>query len=170
MAQQMERSTLLKASWMLYAAFLIIAGVLTAINLVRPLDFFVGDYYEAYVGEPWSTFAAAQPKQAALYEMFTQSAAGAMLSAILLGLFITLSAYREGRRWAWIALLVGLIAANTTDTAICLMFRDVVGVLFWASWLCVGLVILLLPVKEMLGLERRPAMPHPSGALGQAQP
>ena len=164
----MERSRLLGVSWVSYTVFLIAAGLLTAINLVRPLDFFVGDFYEAYVGEPWSAFAAAQPKQAALYEVFNQGAAGATLSAILLGLFITLGAYRRGQRWAWIALLVGLVAASATDTLHCLMARDVVGVLFWASWLCVGLVILLLPAKEMLHLKATSAAPTPAGTLGRA--
>jgi len=166
----MEESRLLKASWVLYAVFLVVAAAVTVLNIVRPFDFFVGDYYEVYVGESWSAFAAQQPRQAALYENFSRGASASMLSAIVLGLFITLRAYRRGEPWAWVALTAGLIVANGPQVVLSLATADAMGVLFWAAWLCVGLIILLLPVKDMLGQKAATTIPHPADALSHAQP
>lgn len=163
----MEHTKLLKASWVLYTAFLVVAMVPTAINIVRPLDFFVAGSYEAWIGESWRTFAVEQPKQAALYEDFCRFGAIGWLSTIVLALFITLGAYRRAERWAWIALIVGLVASDATAAIICLKIGDMMGVLFWTSWLCAGLVILLLPAREMLSQKAFVAKSNPVGALGQ---
>jgi len=165
----MEQSRLLKTSWVLYTIFLVGALVLSAANIARPMRFYVGDVYEAYVGESWDTLVAQEPKKANLYENFSRYGAAWVSSATLLALFITLAAYRHGQRWAWIALLAGLLAGQVVSLSLSSRIGGLAGTPHDVSWLCVGLVILLLPVKEMLGVKTSPAKPRPAGALGEAK-
>ena len=166
----MGQSKLLKVSWVLYTVFLFVAMIPAVINIVHPLRFFVADSYESTVGESWSRFVTEQPKQAALYENFCRVAAAGGLSIVVLALFITLGAYRRGEKWAWIALLSGILSANAIPAIVCLTSGDMVGALFWVFWLCVGLVILLLPAKEMLGHKTSAAIRRLAGDSDQGQP
>jgi hypothetical protein len=144
----MEQSKALSISWKVYAVFLIVGIVITTINIVNPMDIYVNEPFEIYTEDSWSTFAAEQPKQAGLYEHFNRSAAGGAFSTVLLGLFITLTAYRKGEKWAWIALVAGLVAFNAIQMVVSYMMTG--GVLHNVLWMCPGLVILLLPMKDFL--------------------
>ena len=146
----MEQSKALSISWKVYAVFLIVGIVVTTINIVNPMDFYVKAPFETYTGESWDTLVTEQPKQAVLYEMFCRGVASGVLSSILLGLFITLNAYRKGEKWAWLALLAGLVSYNAIQMVMSFTIDGARGALHDVIWLCAGLVILLLPVKEFL--------------------
>jgi len=153
----MEQSKSLGISWKVYAVFLLVGMVPTTINIIRPLDRYVKVPFEAYTGESWSTFAAEQPKNAALYEIFNRHAAAGVFSAIVLGLFITLTAYRKGEKWAWIALVAGLVAYNAIAIVVSYMTNGAAGAIENILWLGVGLAILMIPAKVFLSQKASPA-------------
>ena len=141
----MEQSKLHGISWKAYTIFQIVAIAITTVTIVNPLDRYVSKPFEVYTGESWSTFASEQPKYAALYEMFCRGSAGGVFSLILLGLFITLTAYRKGEKWACIALLAGLIAFNAIQIVNGYIINGAAGTIENILWLCVGLAILMIP-------------------------
>jgi len=146
----MEQSKSLGISWKAYTVFLIVGMVPTTINIVSPLARYVEAPFEAYTGELWSKLATEQPEYSVLYEMFCRSTASGVLTAILLGLFITLTAYRKGEKWAWLALVAGLAVYNVIEIVISYMIAGATGILEYVLWLCVGLVILMIPAKDFL--------------------
>jgi hypothetical protein len=146
----MERSKLHGISWKAYTVFLIVAMVPTTINIINPLAHYVEAPFEVYTGESWSKLATEQPEYSALYEMFCRSVANGVLTAILLGLIITLTAYRKGEKWAWLALVAGLAIYNVIEIVISYLIAGATGSLEYVLWLCVGLVILLIPAKDFL--------------------
>jgi hypothetical protein len=146
----MEQSKLHGISWKAYTVFLIVAMVPTTINIINPLARYVDTPFEVYTGESWSKLVTEQPEYAALYEMFCRSIANGVLTAILLGLIITLTAYRRGEKWAWLALVAGLAVYNVIEIVIGYITAGATGALEYVLWLCVGLVILLIPAKDFL--------------------
>lgn len=146
----MEPSKLHGISWKAYTVFLLVAMVPTTINIINPLARYVDTPFEAYTGESWSKLTTEQPEYAALYEMFCRSTANGVLTAILLGLIITLTAYRRGEKWAWLALIAGLTVYNVIEIVISYMIAGATGSLEYVLWLCVGLVILMIPTKDFL--------------------
>jgi hypothetical protein len=61
-----------------------------------------------------------------------------------------LTAYRKGEKWAWVALVAGLVAINGIQALISYKILGTAGALHDITWLCVGLVILLIPAKGFL--------------------
>ena len=151
----MKESKLLKISWVVFAIALTIGTVISAVNLISPLDFFCGGRYEAYTGQSWSVFTAEQPKQATLYEFTCRGAACAWLWGCIYALYITLTDYRKGEKRAWVILLLGAILATVGPTVMSAMTRG--NTLFWVFWLCFNLVVLLLPAKDFLSQKVPPA-------------
>ena len=70
-------------------------------------------------------------------------------------LIITSMVYRKSEKWAWIALVTGLMAFNAIQMVVSYMITG--GVLHNVLWMCPGLVILLLPVKDFLNQKASPA-------------
>ena len=146
----MERIRPLEISWKAYTVFQFAAIVFTTINIVKPMDFYVKQSFETYTDESWDVFITEQPKHATLYELYSRSVSASVFSTILLGLCITLTAFRKGEKWAWVALVAGLVAINGIQAPISYKILGTAGALHDITWLCVGLVILLIPAKGFL--------------------
>ena len=145
----METSKLLTISWKAYAVFLIIGIVLTLMNLVSPFAFYLDQPFEQITGESWTSFADENPQKAFAVEMIFRSGCITTFTTLLMALFITMTAYKKGEKWAWIALIVGLVVYSGLYIITDCIAWGVIGVVHDLFWLCVGLIILLLPVKEM---------------------
>ena len=153
----MEKSKLLKSSWIIYTVLLIVGMGIAVANIISPHDFFVKEQFESYTGQSWSTLIAENPKQAALYKHFIRAGACAWLPGLGSALFITLAAYRKGKKWAWMALIISTILANGTHLIHAGIIHGGVRTPYWIFWLCISLVVLLLPAKEFLGHKAAPA-------------
>ena len=145
----MQGSKLLTISWKAYSVFLIIGIVLSLMNLVSPFAFYLDQPFETITGESWDSFADENPKKAFAAEMIFRGGCIPTFTTLLMGLFITMTAYKKGEKWAWIALIAGLVAYNGLFLITDCIAWGVIGAVHDLFWLCIGLVILLLPVKEI---------------------
>jgi hypothetical protein len=68
-------------------------------------------------------------------------------------LFIIFAAYRKGKKWAWAALMTATILGWGSMIVFASIFSDSNGIIRGVISLCVGLVLLLLPVKEIWRFE-----------------
>ena len=146
----MEESKLLKISWKIYAAAVIVGIVISVVNIISPMDYFCSDWYEAYTGQSWSELIVEQPKHAALYEHWSRSENSVWVWGCLYALYITLTGYRKGEKRALMILLLATTLATGSPLVLYFVTTGKVDP-FFLFWLCFCLIVLLLPVKEIWG-------------------
>ena len=145
----MEESKLLKISWIILTVNIAFGMVCSVVNIIDPI--FMRSSFETYHGSDWSAFAEEQPKHAVMYEHLGRESSGYWFVGSLCVLFIIFGAYRRGEKWAWTALLLAGLLACGTFIAYSAIYDDVVGLWLGILGLCVDLVALLIPVKEIWG-------------------
>ena len=145
----MEESKKLKISWIVVAITIVVGMFLSLVNVIKPLPFFLQDVYEAYTGQSWSALVDQQPKHAALYEHFTREGSWYYFVLCFHALFIVLASYRKGQKWAWVVLLLGYISTCGALSVFGFIYVGVSGIWLGIIDLCIGLVALLLPAKEI---------------------
>ena len=147
----MHDSKLFKISWILLTIG-IAAGLLMCIrNIISP--FFMEDIFENYMSQSWGDFLQRRPKQAFLYEHLFRLLNCMGFVCYVYALFIILAAYRKGEKWAWAALLTAAILGWGSMIVFASIFSDFDRIARGGINLCVGLVLLLLPVKVIWGAK-----------------
>lgn len=144
----MQESKLLKISWIILTVAIAFSMVWCVWVMIVGSPFMPG-IFEGYIGEPWSEFLEQQPKQAALYGHLTRLHAGDAFVGSLFALLIVSASYRKGEKWAWSGLLIGTIMSFGSIIVFASMFSDPAGIALGIVGLCIGLVALLIPVKEI---------------------
>ncbi len=143
----MQESKLLKISWIILAVGIVGGIVITVASIINPL---LTDYvFESYTGQDWNEFTEQYPKHAALYEHYSKLGNSHSLVAYIYALFIVFASYRKGAKWAWVALLLATILGSGSVVRFEATFSGGVGLGFGTIGLCVGLVALLIPAKEI---------------------
>ena len=145
----MKESKMLKISWIILTIGIAVQVILSVVGIIHPL--FTKDAFESFVGESWGEFAAQQPKHAALYQHFSRMSGCLTLIICVCALFIIFAGYRKGEKWAWMVLVVATTLGWGTLIVFASMFSDPAGLKRGIVNLCGGLVVLLLPVKEIWG-------------------
>jgi len=107
------------------------------------------DIFENYTSQSWGDFLQQQPKQAALYEHLLRMEGCVVFMAYMYALFIIFAAYRKGKKWAWAALLTTTILGWGILIVFASIFSDSNGIARGVINLCGGVVLLLIPVKEI---------------------
>lgn len=149
----MQDYKLLKLSWIILAVGTVVGMAISVVNIIKPLPFFLQDAFEAYIGQSWSTLVEQQPKYAAMYEHLARECSCYWFVGSLYALFIIFAGYRQGQKWAWIALLLACILGYGSLTVFAAVYFGLAGTWLGIISLCVGLVALLLPVKEIWGAK-----------------
>ena len=147
----MQNSKLLKISWMTLSVLIVVGLVICVKSIISPP--YMKDIYENYMSQSWSDFLQQQPKQAALYGHLLRLEMCMEFMAFIYALFITLAAYRKGKKWAWAALMTANILRWGSLIVFSSIFSDSNGITVGVISLCVVLVLLLLPVKEIWGAK-----------------
>jgi hypothetical protein len=154
---KMQESKLLKISWIILTAAIVVGMLLALAYVIRPFPFFVRDVFEAYTGQSWSTLVEQQPKHTALYEHFTREGSWYYFVLCFHALSIVLGSYRRGQKWAWFVLLFGYVSTCGALTVFGFIYTGAGGTWLGLVSLCVGIVALLLPAKDFLSREAPPA-------------
>jgi len=147
----MKESKLFKASWMIYAVGTIIGMIVSGVAIVTPL--FIEGIFESYVGQPWIEFTQREPRLASLFQHLSRLEACDYFLGCVFALFIVFAAYRKSRRWAWLVLVITTVLGAGEFVAFGSIFSDPVGIAMGILTLCVGLIPLLLPIKEIWGAK-----------------
>lgn len=152
----MKESKLLKASWMIYAVATILGMLVSAVCIVTPL--FVRGIFESYVGQSWGDFTQREPRLASLFQHLSRLESFDYFLGCVLALFIVFAAYRKGQKWAWVALVVTTVLGAAEAVVFGSIFSDPVGIAMGILTLCIGLIPLLLPVKEIWSARAAPTL------------
>ncbi len=147
----MQNSKLLKISWILLTIGIVVGLLMCIRNIISPI--FMEDIFENYMSQSWGDFLQRQPKQAFLYEHLFRLLNCMEFVCYVYALFIILAAYRIGEKWAWAALLTAAILGWGIMIVFASIFSDFDGIARGGINLCVGLVLLLLPVKVIWGAK-----------------
>lgn len=103
--------------------------------------------FEMDTGVAWAEFSAAYPTVATAYRLEQTLAYVGYLSLALLALFVTYFAFRQGRRWAWVALWV--LPGALALTAVLLALSDQPGLgAYYGGFAIVVAIGLLLPIRQ----------------------
>jgi hypothetical protein len=136
---------MLKAGTIVLLVLLIIAGAYSVVDFVAPSSTLEGDF-RALTGADYDS--AAEPGAIAVAMLYLRHLSVLSLTSVIASLFILMTGFRQGQRWAWWALLVSGVLAWGFGTVINAMIGNLFDFgthLAGLVWLMVGL---LLPVKS----------------------
>ena len=151
----MQNSKLLKISWILFTIGLAVGMILTLVDIIKPQSSFLQEEVEVYTGQSWSILVEQQPKHAAMYELLSRECLCYYFVLCFHALVIVLTCYRKGQMWAWILLLLGSTSTGGVMTIFGFMYLGASGAWPGIVCLCFGLIVLLLPAKEMLRAKEK---------------
>jgi hypothetical protein len=135
---------MLKAGTIILLVLLIVAGAYSVVDFVAPWSTLEGDF-RAVTGEGYD--AVGESGAIAVAVLYLRHLSVLSLTAAIASIFILLTGFRRGQRWAWWALLVTGILGWGFGTVINLLIGntfDFATHLAGLVWLLVGL---LLPIK-----------------------
>ena len=149
----MQDYKLLKISWITMTVMIAVGMFIALANVIKPLHFLLQDSFEVYIGQSWSILVEQQPKHAAMYELLSRECSWYYFVLCFHALFIVLASYRKAEKWAWVVLMLGHTCTSGALTIFGFMYFGVSGT--WIAIVClfVGLIALLLPVKEIWGAK-----------------
>ena len=110
--------------------------------------------YHGFTGDSWSELIQSSPNIASFMTVLFRVYGAYCVAFGVLTLFITLTAFRHGERWAWWALLVG----NTIAFGSAITFDRVVnaiGIFEMTEYLGIALIYLSLAVTSPFRAVRR---------------
>ena len=132
---------------MILAIGTVVGIVVAVVSIINPL--FTNGAFEGYTGQSWSEFAEQQPEQAALYQHLSRAGDLYWLVGAVICLFVILASYRKGEKWAWTAILTAGALAHGGTIVFGAIFSDPLGITLGIISMCVLLVALLIPAKEI---------------------
>ena len=130
-----------------------ILGLIYALLAAIMPQFFVARAFQSYAQQSWASFSEAHAHAASYVLILKRMVGVAGFGLSLGGIFILMTAYKKGQRWAWFCMLIISLIGWSNPLFSNIATHNVPAIFVCACGLMLMVIGLLIPVKAFFSKE-----------------
>jgi hypothetical protein len=145
----MESKKKIKISFVILMVESVIALIYGLCAFIIP-EFLTSRTFPLYTGQSWDSLLTENPGIANYIMILEGSSGGLGFTAILANLFVLLTEFRKGKKWAWFFVLVVSITGWCSDLVTNILLKNMFSVIIIALGLLLLIGALIISAKAFL--------------------
>ena len=145
----METKKSVQISYVILMIMMIIALIYAAVATIQPA-LLVSRSFPLYTGQSWNDFLIASPILANYMLILERIAGGLGLATSIGGLFVLLTAFRKGEKWAWYFILAVGIIGWVNNLIANIMFKNTLIIIIIVAGLVLITAGLIISARDFL--------------------